>query len=165
MKPGQVLVRLDTITLESDLAEANAGIAAAEEALAFTLASINKQQSEIDLAEIEVERARRLVAEGAGSQRELDVRQTKVETTKASLKEAKAMLQTAKQRIEVAKAKAATIQTRIDDATLKSPATGRVLYRLAEPGEVLAPGGKALTLVNLQDIYMESFSPPNRRPP
>jgi hypothetical protein len=34
-----------------------------------------------------------------------------------------------------------------------------VLYRLAEPGEVLAAGGKALTLVNLDDIYMEIFLP------
>jgi HlyD family secretion protein len=37
--------------------------------------------------------------------------------------------------------------------------TGRVLYRLAEPGEVLGPGGKALTLVNLEDVYMEIFLP------
>jgi len=51
------------------------------------------------------------------------------------------------------------VQTRIDDATLKSPITGRVLYRLVEPGEVLAPGGKALTLVNLEDVYMEIFLP------
>src|SRR6185436_7269278 len=51
------------------------------------------------------------------------------------------------------------IQTRIDDATLRSPVTGRVLYRLVEPGEVLAAGGKALTLVNLDDIYMEIFLP------
>lgn len=159
VKPDQVVVRLDTTTLQSDLAEANAEIAAAQEALALTNASIAKQKSEIDLADVELERSRRLVAEGAGSQRELDVRKTKLETTKATLAEANAMLQTSKQRVEVAKAKAATIQTRIDDAILKSPVTGRVLYRLAEPGEVLAAGGKALTLVNLEDIYMEIFLP------
>jgi HlyD family secretion protein len=34
-----------------------------------------------------------------------------------------------------------------------------VLYRLAEAGEVVAPGGKALTLVNLEDVYMEIFLP------
>ena len=34
-----------------------------------------------------------------------------------------------------------------------------MLYRLAEAGEVLAPGGKALTLVNLEDVYMEIFLP------
>jgi HlyD family secretion protein len=36
---------------------------------------------------------------------------------------------------------------------------GRVLYRLTEPGEVLPAGGKALTLVNLEDVYMEIFLP------
>jgi HlyD family secretion protein len=34
-----------------------------------------------------------------------------------------------------------------------------VLYRLAEPGEVVSPGGKVLTLVNLEDVYMEIFLP------
>jgi len=157
--PGQVLVQLDTVTLEAELKEANAGIAAAEERLAVANASIAKQKSEIELAEVEVERSERLVNEGAGAQRELDVRRTKLETTRAALQEAEAMLQTAKQQVEVARANAATVQTRIDDATLKSPVTGRVLYRLAEAGEVLAPGGKALTLVNMEDVYMEIFLP------
>jgi HlyD family secretion protein len=40
-----------------------------------------------------------------------------------------------------------------------SPVIGRVLYRLTEPGEVLQPGGKALTLINLEDVYMEIFLP------
>ncbi|WP_233166626.1 HlyD family secretion protein [Archangium sp. Cb G35] len=159
VQPGQVLGRLDTTTLQAQLTEANESIAAAEEKLAFSKASIVKQKSEIELAEIELERSRRLVKDGAGSQREFDVRNAKVETAKASLAEAEAMLQTSKQQVEVARANAATIQTRIDDATLKSPVLGRVLYRLAEPGEVLAAGGKALTLVNLEDVYMEIFLP------
>jgi HlyD family secretion protein len=68
-------------------------------------------------------------------------------------------MRTAQQQIAVAREGAEAIKTRIDDATLKSPVKGRVLYRLAEPGEVLAAGGKALTLVNLGDIYMEIFLP------
>jgi HlyD family secretion protein len=36
---------------------------------------------------------------------------------------------------------------------------GRVIYRLAEPGEVLAAGGKVLTLLNLGEVYMEVFLP------
>jgi len=159
VKPGQVVVKLDTVTLESELAEANAAIQAAEEKLAVARATIVKSKSEIDLAGVEAARSKRLVEQGAGSQRELDVRTTKQETTKAGLSEAQATLQTATQNVEVARANAATVQTRIDDATLRSPVTGRVLYRLAEAGEVLAPGGKALTLVNLDDIYMEIFLP------
>jgi HlyD family secretion protein len=159
VKPGQVLVKLDTDTLDSQLEEANAQVAAAEEKLAVARANITKQKSEIDLAGVEATRSKRLVEQGAGSQRELDVRNTKVETTKAGLAESQAMLATATQNVEAAKQNATTVQTRIDDATLRSPITGRVLYRLAEPGEVLAPGGKALTLVNLDDVYMEIFLP------
>jgi HlyD family secretion protein len=159
VQPGQVLVKLDTLTLESQLAEARASIDAAQEKLAEANASIKKQKSEINLAETEADRTQKLVGEGASSQRELDVRNTKVQTTKATLGEASATLEHAKQEVEVARANADTIQTRINDATLKSPVLGRVLYRLAEPGEVLAAGGKALTLVNLEDVYMEIFLP------
>ena len=159
VKPNQVLVQMDTTTLAAQLTEAKATVAAEEERMTLAQASIVKQQSEINLAAIEVKRAEKLVKEGAGSQRDLDVRRTRLETTKAALAEAQAVLATAKQRAEAARASAHTIQTRIDDATLRSPVTGRVLYRLAEPGEVLAAGGKALTLVNLEDIYMEIFVP------
>ncbi len=159
VKPGQVLVHLDTVTLDAQLTEAKASVAAARERLAVAAAAIARCKSQIELAKIEAERSRNLVAESAGSQREYDVRRTTVETTTASLAEAEAQAQTARQEVAVAEANAATIQTRIDDATLRSPVLGRVLYRLAEPGEVLGAGGKALTLVNLEDVYMEIFLP------
>ena len=34
-----------------------------------------------------------------------------------------------------------------------------MLYRLAEPGEVLAAGGKVLTVLELTDVYMTIFLP------
>lgn len=159
VEPGQVLVQMDTVTLDAELAEAKAHVTATQERLAIANAAIVRAKSEIELAKIEVERARKLVEERAGSQREYDVRKTKLETTTASLAEEEARLQTAMQEVEVAQANVSTIQTRIDDATLKSPVRGRVLYRLAEFGEVLGAGGKALTLVNLEDVYMEIFLP------
>ncbi len=159
VQPGQVLARLDTVTLDAELEAAKASVTLARERLALANASIAKQRSEILLAKVEADRSSRLLKDGAGSQRELDVRTTKVATTKASLQESYAMLESAKRGVEVAQANEATIQTRIDEATLKSPVTGRVLYRLAEPGEILAAGGKAVTLVNLKDIYMEIFLP------
>jgi HlyD family secretion protein len=157
VQPGQVLVRLDTVTLESQLAEANASVAAAEQKLAIAKSAIVRRQSEIRLAKIELERSGKLVADRAGSQREYDVRKMTLESTTASLAEEQAKLETAKKDVLVAQANVNTAQTRIDDATLTAPVLGRVLYRLAEPGEVLAAGGKALTLVNLNDVYMEVF--------
>ncbi len=157
--PGQVLVHLDTVTLDAQLAAENANVAAAKERRVGAEATISKVKSQIKLARIEADRSRKLVAENAGSQREYDVRRAAVETNTAALAEAEAQLETAKREVTVAEANAATVQTRIDDATLKSPVLGRVLYRLAEPGEVLGAGGKAMTLVNLEDVYMEIFLP------
>jgi HlyD family secretion protein len=82
-----------------------------------------------------------------------------VKTTRAGYAEARAKLDVAAQQVKVGEANVATIQSRVRDATLTSPVLGRVLYRLAEPGEVLGPGGKALTLVNLEDVYLELFLP------
>src|SRR6185436_5489855 len=159
VKPGQVVVRMDTVTLEAELAEANAAVAAAREQVAVAASNIASKKSEVELAGVEADRSRKLVEERAGSQREYDVRKTMLETTKAGLSGEEAQLQAAQQQVKVAQANGAAIQTRIDDAVLTSPVLGRVLYRVAEPGEVLGPGGKALTLVNLEDVYMEIFLP------
>jgi HlyD family secretion protein len=159
VRPGEVLVVMDTTTLESQLAEAKLNVAATQEKQAVAKATIERSKAQIELAKIEVDRSQRLVAQRAGSQRELDMRRTALQTTTAGLQEEEAKLRTIEQEVNVAQANVATVQTRIDDATLKSPVDGRVLYRLAEVGEVVAAGGKVLTLVNLGDVYMEIFLP------
>jgi HlyD family secretion protein len=159
VKPGQVVVQMDTVTLASQLAEAQQAVAAAREQVAVARANIVRRQGQIELSQIEKERARKLLAEHAGSQRDYDVRTMTFKTSQAGLAEAQAQLQVALQRVKVGEANVATVQSRLSDATLTSPVLGRVLYRLAEPGEVLAAGGKALTLVDLGDVYMEIFLP------
>jgi HlyD family secretion protein len=159
VQKGQVVVKLDTVTLQAELAQARAEVAATEGQLAIANAAIERRKAEIELARIETERAGNLVRERAGSQRDYDVRKMALAATTALLAEEEARLASARQDVEVARAAVATIQTRIDDATLYSPFVGRVLYRLAEPGEVLAAGGRALTLVNLEDVYMEIYLP------
>jgi HlyD family secretion protein len=159
VEPGQVLVRMDTTTLNAQMAESKANVAAAKERVAIAEALIVRCQSELDLAKIEVERARKLLAENAGSQENYDVKKTAVETTTAALAQARAALDTAQAEVVVAEANVEVVKSRIDDATLVSPVHGRVLYRLAEPGEVVGAGGKVLTLVNLNDVYMEIYLP------
>ena len=103
MKPGQVLVRLDTATLEAQLAEADGERRRPpQERLAVPEASIVKQKSEIELAEIEVD----ALAEAGGARAPArsgssTSARRQLETTKATLAEAEAMLQTAEQEVEV----------------------------------------------------------------
>jgi HlyD family secretion protein len=156
---GQVLAHLDTVTLEAELAGDKSMALAAREQLAAAKSAIVKKTSEVKLARIEVDRSRKMLAERASSQREFDMRTTALASSEAALEQDQAKLASAQQDIETAEAKVTKTQSRITDATLTSPVLGRVLYRLVEPGEVLGPGGKALTLVNLEDVYMEIFLP------
>src|SRR5262249_5894670 len=92
VKPGQMVAQMDTITLESQLAEAQQGVAAAREQVAVARANIVRRQSQIELSQIEKERARKLLAEHAGSQRDYDVRTMTLKTSQAGLAEAQAQL-------------------------------------------------------------------------
>ena len=56
-------------------------------------------------------------------------------------------------------ANAAILAARPKYHVLTAPCTGRVQYRLAEPGEILPPGGKVVSLLDLTDVYMDVYLP------
>ena len=155
---------MDIATLEAELAKAKANVAAAEEKATVVKSSIVRRESELRLAEASFARVKNLFYRKVVSREEYDQKEATVKTAQAALDEEKAKLNTATQSVEVENAEVKHIQTRIDDSVLKSPVKGRVLYRLAEEGEVLASGGKVLTLLNLMDVYMELYLPDRRRP-
>ena len=61
--------------------------------------------------------------------------------------------------VDAARAEIESIEADIDDGTLRSPRDGRIQYRIAQPGEILSPGGKVINLVDLGDVYMTFFLP------
>ncbi len=159
VKPGQVVAKMDTVTLEAELAKDAATVAEQEAKLFEVEAAIAKADSQVKLNELEYSRTKALFSRNAVPREELDVRLTTVQTSSATLKGEKARLVTAQKSVDAAKAEVVHMQSRINDMTLRSTVAGRVLYRLAEEGEVLGIGGKVLTLVNLGDVYMEIYLP------
>ena len=159
VSPSQIVAKMDTVTLEAELARAEATVAE-QEAKSFEVeAAIAKADSQLKLDELEFSRTRALLTRKAVSREEFDIKETVVKTSGATLNGEKARLNTARKSIDAAKAEATRIKSRINDMTLRSTVNGRVLYRLAEEGEVLGTGGKVLTLVNLGDVYMEIYLP------
>ena len=67
VKPGDVLVRMDTATLQSQLAEARLNVAATRQKAAIAKAAITRSKAQIELAKVEVKRSTALVAERASS--------------------------------------------------------------------------------------------------
>jgi len=156
---GQVLVRMDTNEMEAELARDKAKMAESEETAAEIKTQIVKDESQLKLAEVEFKRAKNLMDRRVIAQEEYDRYKTRLDTARASLDGSNAKLKTVNQTISAAAADVKKTEVRIEDSTLKSPVKGRVLYRLAEPAEVVGLGGKVLTLINLGDIYMEIYLP------
>ena len=157
VRAGQIVAKMDTVTLEAELARAEATVAEQEAKAIEVDAAIAKADSELKLAQVEFDRTRALLARNAVSRTEFDLKETLVKTSGATLNGEKARLNTARKSVDAAKAEVAHVRSRIADMTLRSTVEGRVLYRLAEEGEVLGNGGKVLTLVNLGDVYMEIY--------
>ncbi|NIA67859.1 HlyD family efflux transporter periplasmic adaptor subunit [Pelagibius litoralis] len=156
---GDVLARMDTAELDASFARAKADIAQAQEAVAEARAQIAQRESELSFAEQELGRAIFLVQKGHVSKEHLERRQTERDTARAVLDAAGARLFSTQRAVESAAAEARRIEAQIDDSVLKAPREGRIQYRLAEPGEVLADGGKVVTLLDLSDVYMTIFLP------
>ncbi len=150
---------IDTAQLKAQHLKAEADIASAVSQVAAANATIAQAKAQLVLAEQELDRASRLVKQGHTSKETYDTRVSNRDVAVANLKAAEAMLISQQRSVDAARAVAQEIKTQIDDSLLVSPTIGRVLYRLAEPGEVLGSGGKVLTLINLTDIYMEFFLP------
>jgi HlyD family secretion protein len=159
VEKGQVLAQLDTEELTAQKHEAEAQTAGARKAKATAEAVLLQRKSELELARIEHRRAEKLVEKDAAPIDRLDRDRTRRETAEAAVRAAEEQLHETTASIAAAEAGLQRIQTLLDESTLVSPIRGRVIYRLAEPGEVLGAGGKVVTVLDLADVYMTIFLP------
>ena len=156
---GDVLVEMDTDELSAALDRARAEVALARQTKAESEALVVQRQSEQRRAAQELDRGRTLLSGQNISESVFEERETVFQVAEAVLGAAKARVATADSRIAAAEAEARRIATQIEDSTLFAPTQGRVLYRLAEPGEVVSAGEPILTLLSLQNVYMDVFLP------
>lgn len=156
---GDVLAEMDIDELSAALDRAKAEVALAHQTKAEAEALVVQRQSEQRRAKQELNRATALLTGQNISETVFEERETIHQVTVAVLGAAKARVATAESRIAAAQAEVRRIEAQIDDSSLLAPMPGRVLYRLAEPGEVVGAGEPILTLLSLESVYMEVFLP------
>ena len=160
VEEGQVVARLDTDTLEAQRRQAEAELRRAEQEREHALAVVEQRESELDFAARDLERLEGLaLKQRFVSEEELDATRTRRRTAQAALRAARVQVVATEAAIEAARASIERVAVDIADSVLRAPRAGRVLYRLAEPGEVLGVGGKVATLLDLRDAYMVIFLP------
>lgn len=187
VRAGQPLADMDTTTLKAQRDEAVANLNQAKAAVQTAESQASQRRSELESARAQVAaraaerdaarkqfaRTQSLAGKGMVSQQALDdarastdSKQAAVASANAQVAAAQAAIDTAlsqvtssRSSVDAAAATIARIDADIADAVLKAPRDGRVQVRVAQPGEVLAAGGRVLNLLDLSDVYMTFFVP------
>ena len=159
VQKGELIAELDTAELEAQFAAAKAAVQRAIATIARAEADIAIRKAEYDLAEVETQRATHLEQTSAGTKAELDRRRAQSLVSAAQIQGSRAALIEAKASKEAADAQVAQIQAMLDDSELHTPVSGRVEYKLVQSGEVVAAGGRLVTMLDLSDVYMTIFLP------
>ncbi|MCF8710108.1 HlyD family secretion protein [Rhizorhapis sp. SPR117] len=187
VKAGQVVAHMDVDVLNAQRSEAQAQLAQAINAIqiaesqvsqrqserAAALAAVRQREAELNAARKRLARSETLAREGATAVQERDDDQAQVEGVTAAVEAARAQLAAvdaaigtarsqvigARANVDAVRATIERIEADIRDSDLRAPVGGRVQYRVAQPGEVVAGGGRVLNLVNLGDVYMTFFLP------
>lgn len=184
---GQVLARMDTAVLNAQMREARAELQKAEIGIETALSQVTQREAEMQAAtavvaqrEAELDASRKRLARSEELAPRDAIPQSKLDEDRAGFQAAKAAVaaaeaQTAAARAAIGRAESDVVAARataeavratiqrieadVDDSVLKSPRDGRVQYRVAQPGEILAAGSAVLNMVDLNDVYMTFFLP------
>lgn len=156
---GQVIARMDTSELETQIRRAEAQIRRMQNAKTEASASILRARSQFEFAEAELKRVQSVHSKGYATTEDLDKRFNALQAADASYRASVAGAEQAEETIISAREDLSRLNTILQDAELKAPRHARVQYRLAEPGEILPVGGSVVTLLDIADVYMTIFLP------
>jgi len=159
VEAGQVVARMNTESLEASLREAEAKSREAEDSRKVALADVAVKRATLGYAEKQYKRSQELVTKGAVSEQEAEIDYARLLANRAELVGAEARAVQTVSAIAAAKADVDRLKSEIADSVLVSPIRARIDTRLAEPGEVIGPGGRVFSALDLSDVYMYVFLP------
>lgn len=159
VEKGFVVARMDTAELLAEIAAAKAQVRRAEQTIGQAKAEVMMRRADLKLAEVDLKRAVELERKSVTPTAELDRRRALRDVALAALAGTDAAVGDAEAAKAAAEAEADRLAATLADMSLAAPVRGRVEYKLAQPGEVVAAGGQIVTLLDLSDVYMTIFLP------
>jgi HlyD family secretion protein len=159
VQAGQVLALMDTQDLQASLKKAQAVVSQAEQALNEAKANLVSQQTQVALAKQQLDRTSTLVPKGYATVELLDHRRQEMNAALAAQDAAAAKVGETEHALDAARHDTELYRINIRDNALTAPVGGRIQYRVANVGEVLAAGGKVFTMLDTADVYMDIYLP------
>lgn len=182
VQPGQVLVRLDTATLQAEVAKADANVAALiaaarnvddraaleQAVIGERAAAVASAQAEARRAQADLERYQRLAGSGWVSDQRLQTVRAGSDQARAGVAQAAAALEAERReagslgstksqtlaQIEQARAAASQARINLERAVIRAPAAGVVGARSVRPGQFVRPGAALMSIVPLGETYV-----------
>jgi len=134
-------------------------VSQAQRALDEAKANLVQQQTQVKLAQQELERTTTLVPKGFATLELLDQRRQQISAAHAAENAATQRVAGAQHALDAATHDVELYRVNILDNALVAPRDGPVEYRVANVGEVLPAGGKVLTMLDASDVYMDIYLP------
>jgi len=156
---GQMVATISSPDTEAELLAAQAKVLKAKQAIAEAVARIAQRKSDLNFARTDYDRGKMLIKDAYISQQMLDSRRNKFETAEAAYVAANAQRDEAEAAIKAAEADVERLQSILVDLVLVSPRSGRVQYRLARTGELVAAHQRILSILDLKDVYLSIYLP------
>ncbi len=153
----QKIAEIEATELKAQLRAAEAQVQQSLESTQEVITGVASAESQYNLARITLERSNKLMSKNFISKDQLDQDRSALQVAQAGLAAARMRVKVIKAVVAAARANADVLQITLQDTVLIAPIAGRVLYRLAEPGEVLAAGGKVVTLLDMNDVTMSVY--------
>jgi HlyD family secretion protein len=159
VKPQQVLARMDTRDIEASLRKSEAQVQGAQQSLDEARANVVQQTTQVTLAQQQLGRTSTLVTRGFATNELLDQRRQTLNGATAALSMTNDRVGEAARALDAATHDVELYKVNIADNTLVAPRDGRIQYRIANIGEVLAVGGRVFTMLDIEYVYMDVYLP------
>ncbi|WP_032093993.1 HlyD family efflux transporter periplasmic adaptor subunit [Necropsobacter rosorum] len=159
VEKDQPLARLSSTQVTAQLNAAKAQKMRAVEAVARSQAEIDSYQQQANVAKLDLDNARKLKRDNLVSATEVARREASYQAAAAGVVAAKAAKAEAQAAVDQAEADIERIADMDTDMVIKSPINGRVEYKIADVGNVLGAGGKVVSVLDLNDVYINVFLP------
>jgi len=171
VEAGALLARVDDSSYRQVVAVDEATVevqqrqlAAAEESLEAARRTVASDEADVEQKTLDATRSRDLWERGVASTETRDLAATALEESRAMRERDRALARVAERNIAVAHANLegarehlALARITLDHTVLHAPFSGVVLVRQAELGEVMAPGTPALTLADLDHVWLRAY--------
>lgn len=157
VRAGDLLVRLDDVELQQQVAIAEANVEAAAAAIARLGSDKTRAEAVYQQAQKSSERIAALVQQNAISRDEVDKAAEALAVAEAGVSRAEAAITEGQKQLVSAQKTLQYHQARLLDTQIMAPFDGLIVRRSREPGDIAVPGSSILTLISTDELWVSAW--------